>query len=409
MMKIMVRFSLVLALMYGSPSVWAVENPFTWHTFTAWFKSDEKMEPIRFDEVYPTPFYDQVWFKWGSIVLVSVAAATATVMTGGATAVPGASYVGSVVGGMMGTTWTGGLAALGGGSLAAGGLGMAGGAVVVATVTDVGLAAALESVTPEDHMQGYGFNKRLTIPLPRWGRGSREVVEIMDRIIELEEDYKNGNIEMINYHLQVRENMQEALLQAATSSSKYDLINAAVMAYDLERFKDAEKFLAQAERLFAKNSSFLYYMRTILALTYGDIEEALANIDKAIEAEPDALEPYLIKTKILFDIERFQEALTTAESGLANYDDENFQLNYMAGQSAEKAGDLKKALAYFKKALSNTTFNPVEAECKIRIASIYKKLGDTEKARSWREDALGEIEGKKYGVFRKKIMEQYDR
>ena len=372
-----------------------------------WFRTTEKFEPVSFEKVYPTPFYEEEWFKWGSIVLISLGAATATVMTGGATAVPGASYVGSVVGGMMGTTWTGGLAALGGGSLAAGGLGMAGGAVVVATVTDVGLAAALESVTPENRMQGYGFDKRLTIPLPRWDRGSREVVEIMDRIIELEEDYKKGNIAMIDYHLQVREKMQEALLQAATSSSKYDLINAAVMAYDLERFKEAEKFLAQAERLFAKNSSFLHYMRTILALTYGRVEEALANIDKAIEAEPDALEPYLIKTRILSDNGRFQEALKTAEVGLARYDDENFQLNYLAGENAKKLGDFEKALDYFKEALSNTSFNPVESECKIQIAIIYKKLGQMEKARSWREDALNEIDGEKYDAYRKKIMEMY--
>lgn len=372
-MKRVCQFFLIVAILNGGTiSLNAKENR-SWYEMDRWFRTTEKFEPVSFEKVYPTPFYEEEWFKWGSIVLISLGAATATVMTGGATAVPGASYVGSVIGGMMGTTWTGGLAALGGGSLAAGGLGMAGGAVVVATVTDVGLAAALESVTPENRMQGYGFDKRLTIPLPRWDRGSREVVEIMDRIIELEEDYKEGNIAMIDYHLQVREKMQEALLQAATSSSKYDLINAAVMAYDLERFNEAEKFLAEAERLFAKNSSFLHYMRTILALTYGHVEEALANIDKAIEAEPDALEPYLIKTRILSDNGRFQEALKTAEVGLERYDDENFQLNYLAGENAKKLGYFEKALDYFKEALSNTSFNPVESECKITDCDHLQK------------------------------------
>ena len=182
-----------------------------------------------------------------------------------------------------------------------------------------------------------------------------------------------------------------------------------MIAYDIGQFDLAIEYLQRAKQIFPENSSFLFYLQTIFDLLDGRLNDALEAVDKSIKNESDALQPYLLKITILMDQQRYTQALEAAQAGLDNYNDDNFQLNYLAGLNAKRIYEYEKGIDYFKEALANTTMNPVEAECKMQIAAIYKKIGELLKAEEWRDDALSEIDADEYRIYRSSIIEVYRR
>lgn len=381
-----------------------------WYNPSSWIDHKEKIKPVTFDMVYPVPFYKTGVFKWGSIIAASVVVAAATVYTGGIASVPGATWIGSLLGGAMGTTWTAGLAVLGGGALAAGGLGMAGGAVVIATVTDLSLAVLVDQVAsavgPKNGTHNFSTIK---IPIPKWDYGSEKVVKDLENIHELQEKMMDGDIDKEVYRRNLVNFMENALRNINTSKSYYDTINGAVLAYDLGQFSLAEKYVNEAEkRANDEMSSFIEYMKALLSLSKDEsVGQVIRYLDSAIQIEPYTLNPYLLKANILLDNNDLKGALRTVKLGLENYDDDNFQLNYLAGLIEYKKGNYKKAIEYFAEALEATTINPVEAECKVRIALAYKKLYDSKSATKWYKEALEEVEDKEYEEYRKNIVEMF--
>ena len=97
------------------------------------------------------------WPMWVIASIVTIAAATAVVLTGGAAAPPLVVAFGTWIGGMMGLSGaaatSAGLALLGFGSIASGGLGMVGGATLLTAAmtfsTDVAAGYAIEHVVSE--------------------------------------------------------------------------------------------------------------------------------------------------------------------------------------------------------------------------------------------------------------------
>lgn len=377
---------------------------------SSWFSKKEKIKPVTFDLVYPKPFYKTSVFKWGSIIAASIVVAVATVYSGGVAAVPGATWIGSLLGGAMGTTWTAGLAALGGGALATGGLGMAGGAVVIATVTDLSLAVlvdqAASAVGPKNGTHNFSTIK---IPIPKWDYGSGKVVKDLKNIHELQEKMMHGNINEGVYRRNLVNYMEDALDNINISTCYYDTVNGAILAYNLGKFALAEKYLNEAEtRGNDQLSSFIEYMKAILSLSKDEsLAQSIRYLDSAIQMEPDMLNPYLLKANILLDNNDLRGALQTVKLGLEKYDDDNFQLNYLAGLIEYKKANYKEAIEYFGEAEEATSINPVKAECKIRIALAYKKLYDSKNASKWYKDALEEVEDQEYKDYRKNIIELY--
>ena len=407
-MKKTILSSTLSALLFASSIPTPVKAE--WYNPATWINHKEEIKPITFDIVYPVPFYKTGVFKWGSILAASIAVGVATVYTGGAASVPGATWIGSLLGGAMGTTWTAGLAALGGGALAAGGLGMAGGAVVIATVTDLSLAVLIDQaasvVTPKNGNHNYTTIK---VSIPKWEYGSKKVLLDLKNIHELQEKMTDGDINQDVYRQNLVNYMEDILNNINTSESYYDNINGAIIAYNLGKFSLAEKYINEADRQ-AKDgtSSFIKYIKALLNLVKNeDTIAAIRNLDKAIQIEPGALNPYILKINILLDNNDLTGAFQTVKLGLDNYDDDNFQLNYLAGMIEYKNKNYKKAIEYFKNALSNTTINPVEAECKVRIALSYKKINQLDNASEWYKDALEEVEDKEYQSYRDKISKLY--
>ncbi len=356
----------------------------------------EELEPATFDLLYPTPFYKTGVFKWTAVVAVSVVVGIATVYTGGAASVPGATLIGS----LLGSTWTAGLATLGGGTLASGGFGMAGGALVIATTTDVMIAGLGSFAIPKNNINGRDYST-LKIPLPKYEKGSTTVIKTFEEIENLKDELQDGKISLSEYEREIYNKYIYALENVSTYSEPYDSINGAILAYNLGKFEKSQKYLDEAYRKFPNHSSFIYYQQALLDLVDNKTVSAMNNLDRAISQEPDTLTPYLLKAQLAMDNNQMRIAIETVEDGLKNYDDDNFQLNYLGGRIAYQEGNYKKAIEYFEEALSNTRVNEIEAECKILIAKSYRKSYDSSNADKWYKDALSEIdddtpEGRQY-------------
>jgi tetratricopeptide (TPR) repeat protein len=377
---------------------------------SSWFKKEDKPVAIKFEDVYPVPFYKTGAFKWSAIAVASVAVAIASVASGGVAAVPGATWIGSLVGGAMGTTWTAGLAMLGGGALATGGFGMAGGAVVIATITDLSMAVLVDGITsviPEN--KGVKNEEMMIfIRFPEWEKGTDKVVKALENIKELKEKFKDGDISESLYKRNLRNYMEEALDSIPIwTKNVYDLVNAAIFSHNLGKHDLAKKYIEKAYIISSDDSSYIYYLKAVLSLYDGDTQSAISYLDSAIEYEKDALLPYILESQILLDQDNKGAALDILKQGLSNYDDDNFQLNYLAGMIAYDMGVYGEALEYFKTALSNVSINPIEGELKARIAASYYRLGNFSKAKKWFDDAMDEVSDKEYTEYRKNLNNLY--
>jgi tetratricopeptide (TPR) repeat protein len=253
---------------------------------------------------------------------------------------------------------------------------------------------------PQNNIKGKDYST-LKIPLPRYEKGSKEVIKAFEEIDDIKEELENGKISLSVYESRMHDKYLYALRQINPSSEPYDLINGAILAYNLGQFEQSQRYLDSAYSNFPNHSSFIYYQQALLDLVDNKITSAMNNLDRAISQEPDELTPYLLKVQLAMDNNQMRVALETVEDGLKNYDDDNFQLNYLGGRITYQEGDYQKAIEYFKEGLSNTTVNEIEAECKILIAKSYSKSFDSSNADKWYKDALSEIdddtpEGRKY-------------
>lgn len=381
----------VLFVNFGMPTkAWACSGLF----------GNEKDNPVTFECLYPTPFYKTSAFRWSAIVVVSVGVAVATVYTGGAAGVPGAT----LIGGMLGTTWTAGLATLGGGTLASGGFGMAGGAFVIATTTDLALAGLASFIPiPKNNIEGNNYNY-IKIPLPKIGsKTTLAHYQLIDELITLYHDPKEAVSDAV-YEIVMHKYYTSALDDIDYTETKYDLINGAILAYNLGDYKKSGEYLGKAENYFPK-SSYIYYHKALLDLVSGSSDDAINNLNQTIYKERDALQPYLLKTQIAIDRKKFGTAKNAIAQGLDKYDSDNFQLNYLGGMASFKDKDYKKAIAYFKDALSNTTINEIEADTKLWIAKSYQRLENNKQAGKWYNDAMSEVSDNK--EYKKALEKQY--
>lgn len=386
-----IALSTVAALLLSSSTVYG-----EWSIAEAWsaakvrvsttLEEKKTLEPITFKLLYPTPFYKTETFKWTAVAVVAVVGTGVTIMTGGVTSVPFATTIGGMVAGGGSGAWAAGMATLGGGTLASGGLGMAGGALVIGTMTDLSIAG-LTSFLPDNNIKGREYNT-IKIPLPKVG--SEQTLNTYGLIEELTEKFIEGKINSTLYEKQIY-NYYVYALENLNWNNSYDLINGAILAYNLGDFKKSQDFLDKAKNAFSHQSSFIHYQQALLNLV--DNYNANIELNSAIAEERTALTPYLLKIQIAIDNNNLAVAKIVVKQGLEYYDDDNFQLNYLGGIISYRQGNYGEAIEFFEDALSNTTMNEIEAESKMMIAKCYKSLGNNlDKADEWYKDAISEVD-----------------
>jgi tetratricopeptide (TPR) repeat protein len=100
--------------------------------------------------------------------------------------------------------------------------------------------------------------------------------------------------------------------------------------------------------------------------------DARALIDEVLEEEPAEVEPYLICTRLSLELADAIGAVSCAEDGLENHED-NVELRYLLGRAYIEAGIAEDGLLEFQTIVEN---NPENHEIRLKIAEDVYRMGD---------------------------------
>jgi len=171
-------------------------------------------------------------------------------------------------------------------------------------------------------------------------------------------------IELLNQDLKMRPDsvpIRRLLALTAAHTRKFDL---AVTEY--------RKLLA--------NDSKSVDLRTQLAEVYrlkGDLGEAIAVLDPAVQLAPRDPQPVMLLASMFVEAGRYKEAQTAFKRVLELRPGNPFVLNNMAFVLAESGGNLDEALQLARRALEKSPENPVLVDT---LGWIYLKKGDKDSA-----------------------------
>jgi len=360
---------------------------------------------------------------WISLLTSPVAVGVYTAVAGGAAAFFVVSTAGSggamlaaagpyitSVGGMVGTTLgvgsgapAAGLAVLGGGTLSSGGFGIAGGAAVVSAITGFGTGVSTDIALGKasDMINQDPYSKYQYVKVPLSEKGTDRIVELVTRYKEYEEKLINAKDSQAQVEIEkvinnvIRPELQKRLTEEP--EHQIDYVNRGILLYNMGNYKEAEK---QFRDLLTdvKKPSFLRYMLALTALASEGTQKqrynaAMMHINKAIEIEPDALEPYLIGMMISDDFNRTQKVLHLANQGIDDIGD-SFEIAWVAGESLFENEKHEKSIDFFHIAQKKAPNKAIEAESALYLALAYKNTGDVDSGLKWVEDARGLVEDK---------------
>ena len=229
------------------------------------------------------------------------------------------------------------------------------------------------ALLPENKFEGnYKF---IELELPK--TGGKRYQEELENLKRIDEKYLKKELTYKEYEKEKSKKYKQLLeIVESVTDSDYDLINRAILQFNLHKFKDSRESIEEAKKSFDKKS-YIYYHLALLDLVDGNYKSAIQNLDKSLKSE-QTLKPYLLYTMIYEDMGKKDKALLIVKKGLEEYDDDSFELNDKAGDYEFERGEYKEALKYYQNALSNVTINKIEAIEKIKIANCYYKLNDIE-------------------------------
>ena len=141
----------------------------------------------------------------------------------------------------------------------------------------------------------------------------------------------------------------------------------------------------------AEDSSYQHYLRAGYYIQSGRLEQALAELQKSIEADPDAAAPHVTKGRVLLGLNRPDEALEALEKA-ERLDPADAEVPKMVGRvylqlaATDASADYAtKAEQAFKRALE---LDPEEQESLFYLALIYERTGRSEEALEVKQQLL---------------------
>ncbi|MDA2913613.1 tetratricopeptide repeat protein [Acidobacteriia bacterium AH_259_A11_L15] len=154
-------------------------------------------------------------------------------------------------------------------------------------------------------------------------------------------------------------------------------------------FAEAENALQEALRHKPPNAAELHFALGLVAQALERPEEAVRELRRAAELDPDDIQTHLQTYRQLFtlltELNRIQEAIPVGERYVA-LDPENAAAHHALGLLYAKAGILEKAAASFKQALA---LRPDYPEALSDLGTAYAKLGRLGEAQETFERLLG--------------------
>jgi tetratricopeptide (TPR) repeat protein len=115
-----------------------------------------------------------------------------------------------------------------------------------------------------------------------------------------------------------------------------------------------------------------HYQLGVFAVKSGQLDKAILRFNKVIQLEPDYIGAYIDLGGVYQAMNQLDKALEYYEKAAVRDSTSNYALLF-AGQSAERLGDNKKAVDYYRQLLRHTRDTVVTVRVKEMIERIEKK------------------------------------
>lgn len=363
----------------------------------------------QFEDVYQKPWYKSKAAIYGGIVASAVGVALWTYFTAGtgtaAAAGPITTWIGSAVGslsvGAGGTALTGiaatnaGLATIGFGSVASGGLGILGGVAILSGAGDLALAIAIKTYVGFQPSNDTRKPLERTIPLPTVV-GSSENRKAVEEITELTESQDMEDLKRAGElvaRLARRTYASHAYSYTDFDETRFDILTTAVAAFNCGEFSKAQECL---DILYANSNpeadGFIKYLQAMLHLADGNTTDAMVSLDSAIDKDKKAIPPYLLLAQAYMDAGNDYQARQVLYKAREDAADDSFAVNYLLAALYFRNKAYDTAIEMYEEALSDISIDSLEGECKMYIAICHHRKGDSKSAYEWYDEALEEVE-----------------
>ena len=356
-----------------------------------------------FSGVYPKGFFETTAGNYVIITSTTIVAAVATFYfspaAGSAILAKAplwmttvASTVGQIAGYGSGAT-AAGLAILGGGTIANGGFGMAGGVAVLEFVSDLGSgilvdrAYSLMDTKSDKTFLCDTLAFPASLELPPIGREQIKYYAKELKIHEIKGDVSS------NQYKSTRQALERELESVNYNTKKVDLESIIVRAvYNFNNStKDSDQVLHKDISFLRKNSSnsgFLDFMEGIANFQRSQTSNGVTLLKKAINSDSRELKPYYWLIVHYRDNGEFSKALELANLGINNLSKQRFPLYWEAAKLYYRTKQYSLAAQRFEDAFNDIDDPDVKAEAAHMIAVSHWNLGDYPQANKWHDDSI---------------------
>lgn len=353
------------------------------------FWGGEKKVDLGFGAVFDKPFYREGYFSWavlGVAIVIGGLFSYSTAGAGAPAAAMGVSKVASAVGGggvgsyMAGLStiggWVGGNAMVGAAILNGLSLGVGGGGTAWASMSAIGKVAVVASVTATTLDGVLLFNNfdtkelsyRIILPVPS-KFGTRKARSTAADIAEAEADaFKALKSDDHCAFLDASERRELAIESSRSiaetaiqqSGKPEHLIVLAILrknAGDSDQFRQLLGNIAPSA---ISNPGYLYYLKAIMSIENGDVQEAERFLWASWKASPYAIEPPILLVNLLGfqDFEKNEdEILFIVETAAKQFDDGDYDtpfsllaLNYRVATQYFIHGRFAESEMYYRRA-----------------------------------------------------------
>lgn len=208
---------------------------------------------------------------------------------------------------------------------------------------------------------------------------SAETLKIIEAVeqssgFSVDQEYELGRSLSANrmYPESVQRFQRIVSMQPTSWVSKYNLAIALFQANQSAQALPLLEPLASERPNDANILSLLGYCYELA----GKLPLALAAYERAVKADPQNPDHYLDYTRLLMDLDRYDEANELVQKGIQNAKDP-YSLNIRAGAIEMMKGDLEKARQDFQKGIAE---HPEVALGYIALAKTYMQEGDNQAA-----------------------------
>ena len=231
-----------------------------------------------------------------------------------------------------------------------------------------------------DYSQAYAFKAESLLGLKRYAEATDDAIAALN--------IGNANQKAYSLILGIAEEARDVVIAKLRVQAVKDKANnlwpyaIGGVYYNDNQYARAIDYYKQSNEINPIDQAYYFIAQAYTEL--GDYQNALANIDEALELDPSDGNYMMIKADIFYNNGQNEEAIKTVGDFIEAYPDHYFGY-YQRGWYRDMSGDSKGALEDYDMSIALEPTNAYSYMCRGRL---YVQLGDQEKAKKDLEKAI---------------------